>query len=532
MRLFPPFILLCLLTACASPTVVPTPILPTQTAAPIPLSGLWMGTATKPDGTSASVILDFNTSKLQVEPMTKIWNMTIEQTETDISLVVAGENSKDPFESVRFDGSFSNFVSIEGFVNEPAIETLTGALDWDGAMSAVTFLPIATLAADGLTKYEGLYLFESGRALSIIVSPEFSSGGLTFFSKTLMMTDFDSGALRSLYPVNDTTFYIGAARVIGAPFDGRVQFMLDDMGNVTSLNWYQTPHDLFSSPEPGEFAERVPFISEDVTYTSADGIKIAGRLSIPDGDEQFPAVVMTHGSEPGTRDNFGGKLMMHFMISRGIAILNYDKRGVGDSEGRYQEAASTQNMQKLAEDVNAGVAYLLTRPEVEAKKIGVIGGSQAGWVIPLAASQSESLSFFIILSGPVTSTGVEDLFSNYTNDGETSSTYDDALITERLRKLKAGGFDPIPIIENLDLPGLWLWGSVDKSVPATLSAENLQAIIDNGKNNFSYQIFLNGDHGLTESENGYFFQIPYSKKVLFYKTLTNWLNINILSMEK
>ncbi len=219
--------------------------------------------------------------------------------------------------------------------------------------------------------------------------------------------------------------------------------------------------------------------------------------------------------------------MAHYMISHGFAILNYDKRGVGESEGIYQERASTSNLQKHAEDAIAGVEYLASRPEIDTSRIGLIGFSQAGWVIPLAASQSDVITHFVILSGPVESTSQEDVFSTYTNDGDSSTKYDDAKITQQLREMSSGGFDPIPIIAELKQRGLWLWGSVDKSVPVTLSAENLQALIDSGKDNFSYKIFSNGDHNLNESPHGLFAEIPYSPRVLFYSELAKWLEINM-----
>lgn len=250
---------------------------------------------------------------------------------------------------------------------------------------------------------------------------------------------------------------------------------------------------------------------------------------MPDTSEISPAIMMLHGSEPGRRDNVSNKVMMQYMVSQGFAILNYDKRGVGASEGQYVEAASPVNLQRHADDANAGVQYLLTRPEIDAQKIGLIGYSQAGWVIPLAMSQSQNISFFIILSGPVASTAHDSKFNAYTSGGNSSSAqYDDAFITQQLRDFSPSGFDPLPVIAELDQKGLWLWGSVDKTVPATFCAENLQKIIDTGKDNFSYQIFPNGDHGLNESQNGYFTEIPYSPRVLFYSALADWLEKYVL----
>lgn len=516
------FILLCLLSACTAPTAIPItptslPATPTVStvASSDTLTGDWLGAGTKPDGTTASIQISFDDSeaKLSIEPRTQSWKLTVVQNNESLEFVATG-GTTDPFKQIEFTGAYVNGV-------------LTGNLNWDGAINPITFTSIVSVDKSTLEKYEGLYRFESGRALSIIVSPEYSSGGLQFFSQTLMLTDFDSGALRGLYPLDVSTFLIGALRVVGAPFSGRIQFVKDDQGNVQGLMWWETPNDLLSSPVPGFYASRVPYTSEEITFASADGTKLAGLISLPESNSPLPAFMALHGSEQGTRDNFGNKVTAHYMISHGFAVLNYDKRGVGDSDGVYQEAPSPSNLQKIAEDAIAGVEYLASRPEIDAKRIGLIGGSQAGWVIPLAASQSDAISHMVILSGPVESTLQEDMFSSYTNDGDTATDYDDAKITQRIRELKPGGFDPIPIIAKLNQPGLWLWGSVDKSVPVTLSVENLQALIDSGKNNFSYEIFPNGDHNLNESPHGLFDEIPYSPRVLFYSVLAKWLDANM-----
>jgi len=460
------------------------------------------------DGSTASVVLDFNGSQpdLSIEPMTKTWKLELTQDGDAVHFSATGA-SNDPFQKIDFTGIFS----ARGF---------TGQINWDGYSSDVVFTSVTTVESAQLEKFEGLYRFESGRTLSVIVSPEYSAGGLKFFSQTMMMTDFESGALRGLYPLEDLTYAVGALRVVGAPFAGRIHFISDNNEKVTGLMWRGDKNDATSS---GEIATRVEYRQEEITFTSADGTQLAGLLSWPESNMPVPAFMMIHGSEPGTRHNFGNKVMAHFMLSRGFAILNYDKRGAGDSDGTYQESANTGNLQKLSEDAIAGVEYLASRPEIDAGFIGLVGFSQAGWVIPLAALQSKTVTHMVILSGPVSSTLQESIFSDYTNDGDTAVDYDDAKITQRLHESKLGGFDPLPVIAELTQPGLWLWGSVDKSVPVTFSAENLQTIIDSGKKDFSYQVFPNGDHNLNDSPHGLFAEIPYSPGVLFYGTLAEWL---------
>ena len=78
------------------------------------------------------------------------------------------------------------------------------------------------------------------------------------------------------------------------------------------------------------------------------------------------------------RNDFGRQQMSAFMASQGLAVLTYDKRGVGDSGGVYQEYASESNLSLLAQDALAGVNYLKGRPEIDSRRIGLIGASQAG----------------------------------------------------------------------------------------------------------------------------------------------------------
>ncbi len=500
----------------SSPSVVSETAASASVSDSIKLTGEWIGAATMPDGTTASIQLEFDDTaepKLSIEPKTETWKVDMTQNGEDVNFS-AGGIAGAPFASIEFTGTLTN-------------ESLSGEFNWDGQKNSIVFIPIASVDASVLEKHEGVYRFESGRALSVLVSPEYSAGGLRFFSQTLMITDFDSGALRGLYPLDDYTYAVGALRVVGAPFAGLIHFIVDEQGNTTGLMWWDDVNDFTPSSTSGQFAKRVEYKQEEITFTSADGTKLAGRISLPDSEASLPALMMLHGSEQGKRDNFGNKVMAHFMISHGFAILNYDKRGVGESEGVYQESASQANLQKHAEDAIAGVEYLASQPDVDAKRIGLIGFSQAGWVLPLAASQSETITHLVILSGPVASTSHENRFSSYTNDGDSIASFDDAKITQQLRELHPGGFDPVPLIADLRQQGLWLWGSVDKSVPVTFSAENLQALIDIGKDNLSYQIFPNGDHNLNKSPHGLFAEIPYSPRVLYYSTLAEWLQANM-----
>ena len=515
-------ILIGLLTACAAPVVSPT-LTPAPTSTPIVtpfytrdlLTGTWLGGLTQPDGSTSSLSLSFDGSEpiLNIEPMTKSWPLTLTQNGTAIHFSAEGK-SLDPFEKIEFNGTLSD-------------GNISGELNWNGRTVPIAFTPIAAVDDAILDKYAGVYKFESGRALSIIHGPSYESNGLQFFHQGLTMTDFDSGDSRGLYSLDDFTFAVGALRVVGAPLTGRIQFVTDAQGQAMGLMWWDGLSDGTPTAESGQYAARLLTHSEEVTFTSADGAVMAGLLTSPEEtDAAHPAFMMLHGSEPGVKDGFGQQVLAHYMISRGMALLTYDKRGVGDSQGVYHESADTANIKLIASDAMAGVEYLSTRPEIDPARIGLIGGSQAGWVIPVAAAGSDKVAFFVIFSGPVVSVAQEDRYSMFTNDGDTATAYDAEKLDQTLRGMNPANGIPLPILTELTQPGLWLWGSVDKNVPATVSAENLQSLISSGKNNFSYTILPNGDHNLNESAHGYFAEIPYSPRVLYFSELTRWLEEN------
>jgi hypothetical protein len=79
----------------------------------------------------------------------------------------------------------------------------------------------------------------------------------------------------------------------------------------------------------------------------------------------------------------------------GVAVLLTDKRGSGASEGNWQ----TASFEELATDVLAGSDYLHTRAEIDSTRIGIVGLSQGGQVVAIAAARSESVAFVVNVSG-------------------------------------------------------------------------------------------------------------------------------------
>lgn len=144
-----------------------------------------------------------------------------------------------------------------------------------------------------------------------------------------------------------------------------------------------------------------PYDAIEVTYENKPaGVKLAGTLTVPRGEGPFPAVLLITGSGPQDRDEtlFGHKpflVLADYLTRRGIAVLRVDDRGVGGSTGSTRDATSAD----FAQDVEAGVAFLKSRPEINADQIGLIGHSEGGIIAPLVASRSKDIAFIVLLAG-------------------------------------------------------------------------------------------------------------------------------------
>jgi uncharacterized protein len=150
-------------------------------------------------------------------------------------------------------------------------------------------------------------------------------------------------------------------------------------------------------------AQAPPYEAIEVEFkNSADNVQLAGTLTVPRGTPNAPAVLLSQGLglQPFDRDYTLSSGLKSFLavadaLSRnGIVVLRVDDRGAGRSSGQKQSSS----VQQLAGDLVAGVAFLTTRPEVDPKRIGIIGHSFAGLTAPMAAVRSNDVAFVITLA--------------------------------------------------------------------------------------------------------------------------------------
>lgn len=235
---------------------------------------------------------------------------------------------------------------------------------------------------------------------------------------------------------------------------------------------------------------------ENVEFTSHDDT-LSGSIVFPVDKEILAAVVFVHGSGEQTRNMEWAE---HF-ASEGIAALVYDKRGVGKSGGKYEsnQSVSGMNITLLADDARSALNALADHPTLIDVPLGLTGISQAGWIAPLAAEKSDEVDFMVLWSGPVCKVSEEDIFSKYTadRDDKTVPSYDEALSSRKEEYIwpdfLGTDTDPSDSLKKMDIPGLWIYGEQDGSIPVDLSIRRLKALINAG-HSYEYVLFSGLGH--------------------------------------
>lgn len=155
---------------------------------------------------------------------------------------------------------------------------------------------------------------------------------------------------------------------------------------------------------------------------SSGAVELAGTLWLPDVEPRC-GVVMVGGSGPSDRNNdvFFPPIREH-LVANGVAVLCYDKRGVGESTGSWVAAT----IDEFALD--AAAAYDVLSKEVET--VGLFGHSEGGWTVLRAAPRCPELAFVITNSTPGMSPAIQDRYAvevGLKNAGEPAETIQSAL---------------------------------------------------------------------------------------------------------
>jgi uncharacterized protein len=343
-------------------------------------------------------------------------------------------------------------------------------------------------------------------------------------------------------------------------FDGTtgVLHKKEDGSWTSTLGWTDRPDGhtaSFARCANGEIefdtkkAYRTQFDVIDTVFEGCGGIKLAGRLVLPKGDNPVPIVVLVHGAErDSARELYA---LQRLLPAENVGAFVYDKRGTGGSAGKY-----TQDFDTLANDAVAAMREAKRIAGTRCARIGYQGGSQGGWVAPLAATRAP-VDFVIVSFGLAVSVIDEDQeeialemrlkghtkveiskalevasaaeaifessftkgFENfdavrakYRNEPwyrDVHGNYTHFILPYTADEIREKGkdfifetpfrYDPMPTLRAVEAPQLWILGEDDLEAPSAETSRLIKTLIAEGKP-ITLALFPHGEHGITEYE--------------------------------
>jgi dipeptidyl aminopeptidase/acylaminoacyl peptidase len=329
---------------------------------------------------------------------------------------------------------------------------------------------------------------------------------------------------RKMFYLTTTEVHPGERHLYAMPIDGGARTKLTSMtgGNAGEVSpddskvgliysYSNKPHEVYVMPNrAGAAASQVTTTPTDewrsfkwvdpqlITYKTRDGVDVYARLFTPEmvgarRDPAAPAVVFVHGA--GYAQNahkywasYYREYMFHNLLaSRGYVVLDPDYRA-SSGYGRDWRTAIYRHMGgKDLDDVVDGAKYLVTAQKVNAKRIGVYGGSYGGFITLMAMFTSPDTFAAGAALRPVTD------WSHY-NHGYTSN-----ILNEPQKDAEAyRASSPIYFAEGLKGALLICHGMVDTNVLFQDSVRLVQRLIELRKENWSVAPFPVENHGFED----------------------------------
>ena len=288
--------------------------------------------------------------------------------------------------------------------------------------------------------------------------------------------------------------------------------------------------------------------TEDITFENGD-LTLSGVLVKPAEEGRFPAAIILHGSGPESRNDPSYRVTANTLVKNGFAVLLYDKRGVGKSDGDFESALYGD----FVSDAIAAVLYLRGRADIDAGRIGLFGNSESGWFTPEIAFRSGNIAFIFNRVGsplPWMDTVLWEIRNEFLEAGVAESDVDqllevtvrrwafyqaagfnplladspqrdeinadlallrntvpvaDEVLPEKLRSYDRryyAGFaidsvyDPGPYLEEIDVPLYYAFGETDVNVPTAESVAFLEKFREEHDKEISYIVFEGVGHPL------------------------------------
>jgi len=287
-------------------------------------------------------------------------------------------------------------------------------------------------------------------------------------------------------------------------------------------------------------------VVEKVTFQSGD-ITLSGVLVKPTTPGPHPGIILLHGSGQQTYNKWFYRIHTNEFVRQGFAVLSFDKRGSGDSDGNLRMAT----FQDLINDSLAAVSFLRSQPDISPDQIGLFGVSESGWFAPEVAAKDGKIAFIVnrvspplswretvlfevrndLLADGISETDVEDALSlqsriwqfyidstgneSYANGPERDEI--NALITDMQKRpgfkdffsplpeydaeayaVRASKYtyDPYPFLSEIDIPMLYIMAGKDINVPTEASVRFLEKLKQEQNKDIMIKIYPEAGHYL------------------------------------
>lgn len=320
----------------------------------------------------------------------------------------------------------------------------------------------------------------------------------------------------------------------------------------------------------GGFTYDSTFTVEKIRIRS-EGFLISGWLYLPRGDMKCPLVVLTNGGGNILRSiRSFSDFMAPVLAHCGYAAFVHDKRGTGESEGKY---VRTTYDDYITDAGNCAI-FLSNHPRINPEKIGVMGASEGGRIAVIAASRFPVFSYVISQAGTMVS-AIEDrmyaqingmIDNGIINDSiaglvkpvwrrsfEAWASHDSVMHLQvdkeirQMRKIYSSNYLPSTRSEMDSLPGFAIilptWNSLgadymtemehfNKKWLAIFGAEDRVVPTDESVRNINRCMILSGNRNCNIAVIPKMGHVPVhvdtKRRIDFDYLIINWLNKNVL----
>lgn len=313
------------------------------------------------------------------------------------------------------------------------------------------------------------------------------------------------------------------------------------------------------APAPEPAPPPPPYTEEEVTFASGD-VRLAGTLALPAGTGRHPAIALLTGSGAQDRDEeiYGFRpfrILADHLARNGFAVLRFDDRGVGGSTGG--SAADTTDT--LAGDALAAAGFLRAQARVDPGAVGLLGHSEGGLAAMIAATRSPNIAFLVLLATPgirgdrMLSLQIEGLLKlsgsppeqtarllalqervyHAARTGEGWEELAKEIPEAQLAPARSPWFrqlidlDPAPVLRQVRVPVLALFGELDVQVPAGPNRDAMvKALEEGGNRDVTTRTLPAANHLFQKAASGAPGEYPFLAKELvpgLLEEISNWL---------